>query len=329
MRQAIELSVVVPLYNEAQALEPLVRRLGRVLDRLDLPAEMLFVDDGSVDGTLGRLRALRATDRRVKAVSFSRNFGKEVALAAGLRYARGRAVVLMDGDLQHPPEVIERFVERWREGYQVVYGQRVGRETDGRLRRWLSPLYYRGFAALTGITLPEGAGDFRLLDRRVVEVLNSFPERTRFTKGLYAWVGFRQAGVPYTVADRVAGRSGWSLRALWRLALDGITAFSTLPLRMWTYVGGLISLVAIGYAAYFTLRTLLLGVDVPGYPSLIVAVMFFSGVQLIGLGVIGEYISRVFTEVKRRPLYVVADKVGVDDEPEALPAPLDRVAVDP
>jgi polyisoprenyl-phosphate glycosyltransferase len=325
MREAVELSVVVPLYNEGQALEPLVRRLTAVLDRLGLRAELLFVDDGSADDTLARLRVLRAGDRRIKAVSFSRNFGKEVAIAAGLRFARGRAVVLMDGDLQHPPEVIEGFVERWREGYQVVYGQRRGRETDGRLRRWLSPLYYRGFALLTGIELPEGAGDFRLLDRRVVEVLNSFPERTRFTKGLYAWVGFRQIGVPYTVASRVAGRSGWSLRTLWRLAVDGIASFSSLPLRMWTYVGGLVSIVSIGYAAYFTLRTMLRGVDVPGYPSLIVAIMFFSGVQLIGLGVIGEYISRVFTEVKRRPLYVVAEKVGLDDEPEARHGQRDRV----
>ena len=215
MQQPVELSVVVPLYNEGQAVELLVRRLAAVLDRLGLRAEMLFIDDGSRDDTLARLRALRAADRRIKAVSFSRNFGKEVAIAAGLRFARGQAVVLMDGDLQHPPEVIEGFVEKWREGYQVVYGQRRSRETDGRLRRWLSPLYYRSFAALTGIALPEGAGDFRLLDRRVVDVLNDFPERTRFTKGLYAWVGFKQAGVPYTVASRVSGRSGWSLaRAL-------------------------------------------------------------------------------------------------------------------
>ncbi len=325
MQQPVELSVVVPLYNEGQAVELLVRRLAAVFDRLGLRAEMLFIDDGSRDDTLARLRALRAADRRIKAVSFSRNFGKEVAIAAGLRFARGQAVVLMDGDLQHPPEVIEGFVERWREGYQVVYGQRRTRETDGRLRRWLSPLYYRSFAALTGIALPEGAGDFRLLDRRVVDVLNNFPERTRFTKGLYAWVGFRQIGVPYTVASRIAGRSGWSLHALWRLAVDGIASFSSLPLRIWTYVGGVVSLVSIGYAAYFTLRTMLRGVDVPGYPSLIVAIMFFSGVQLIGLGVIGEYISRVFTEVKRRPLYVVADEVGLDDEAEAVAAPRDRV----
>lgn len=316
----VVISVVVPLRDEAANLAPLASRLGAVLDDVGEPAEIVLIDDGSTDNTLDRARGLRARDARVKVVALSRNFGKELAIAAGLRYARGRAVILMDGDLQHPPETIPAFLARWREGFQVVYGQRRSRATDAPARRRLAPLFYRGFAALTGFELPTGAGDFRLLDRRVVDALNSIPERTRFTKGLYAWVGFRQVGVPYEVADRVAGRSAWSLLALWSFALDGITAFSSLPLRMWTYLGTLISLVAIGYAAYFTLRTLIYGIDVPGYPSLIVAIMFFAGVQLIGMGVIGEYVSRVFTEVKRRPLYVVAEEIGFGGDAPVGPA---------
>lgn len=309
------LSVVVPMRNEARSVGPLLARLGKVLDAIGEPAEIVVIDDGSTDGTADLLKAARATEPRLKIVAFSRNFGKEVALAAGLRYARGRAVVLMDGDLQHPPELIEELVARWRTGWQMVYAVRTDRKNEGRRRRMAAKLFYATFARLSSTDLPRGGGDFRLLDRRVVDALNMLPERTRFTKGLYAWIGFKQTSVPYHVAERHAGSSGWSFRSLWRFALDGIVSFSTLPLRVWTYIGLLISVAAIGYATFVLVSTLIWGVDVPGYPSLIVAIMFFAGVQLISLGIIGEYIGRVFTEVKRRPLYIVAEEVGFAPAP--------------
>ncbi|WP_242390469.1 glycosyltransferase family 2 protein [Pararhodospirillum photometricum] len=301
------MSVVVPMHNESLSLEALFARLSPVLDRVGEPAEIVCVDDGSTDDTLERLKALRLREPRVRVVALSRNFGKEAALAAGLQRARGQAVVLMDADLQHPPELIEAFVQHWREGWPVVFGQRTSRKTDTWLRRWAARSFYRVFAAISQTHLPAGAGDFRLMDRRAVDALNTLVERTRFTKGLYAWIGFRSLAVPFEVGERAGGTSGWRLGALWRFAVDAITAFSTLPLRMWTYVGTAVSLCALIYAAHFLIRTLLYGVDLPGFPSLIIAITFFAGVQLIGLGIIGEYLGRVFTEVKQRPLFLVAE----------------------
>ncbi|MCS6876919.1 MAG: glycosyltransferase family 2 protein [Geminicoccaceae bacterium] len=307
------LSIVVPMRNEAKNLARLHERLAAVLERLGESAEIVCVDDGSTDGTLDMLRLLRAIDPRVKVLSLSRNFGKEAALAAGLRYARGRAVILMDADLQHPPETIERFVALWRQGWEVVFGQRTDRRTDGAVRRWLSAAFYRLFALLSQTDLPTGAGDFRLLDRKVVDALNRLEERTRFTKGLYSWVGFKQIGVPYEVAERAEGRSRFGLLALWRLAVDGITAFSTVPLRVWSYLGLVVSSLAIGFGGWILLRTLVWGADLPGYPSIIVAIMLLSGVQLVGLGVLGEYVGRIFAEVKHRPLFLVREEIGFDD----------------
>jgi|DewCreStandDraft_4_1066084.scaffolds.fasta_scaffold00035_57 glycosyltransferase involved in cell wall biosynthesis len=319
MRQ-VELSVIVPMRNEARNLGALLDRLRPVLDRLGLPAEVICVDDGSTDATAAMLKLAHAADQRIKAISLSRNFGKEVALAAGLHEARGRAAVLMDADLQHPPELIERFVALWREGYEMVYAQRRDRNADGPLRRWLSTAFYRLFAIVGQTELPPGAGDFRLLDRKVIDALNTIEERTRFTKGLYSWVGFRQVGVPYDVADRADGRSRFNLLTLWRHAVDGITAFSTIPLRVWSYLGLLVSSVALGYGCYMVVRTLLYGTDLPGYPSLMVAIMLLSGVQLVGLGVMGEYVGRIFAEVKRRPLYLVRERIGLGEASEPRPA---------
>jgi polyisoprenyl-phosphate glycosyltransferase len=306
----IELSVVVPVFNESANVGPLCERLVPVLERITAAWEILFVDDGSRDGTLATISARTQTESRIGAISFSRNFGKEIAIAAGLDHARGRAVVIMDADLQHPPETIEALVQRWREGYVMVYAQRTSREDEGAVKRGFARLFYRLFDRFGEMQLPEGAGDFRLIDRKGVEVLRALPERARFSKGLYAWIGFKSIGVPYVVEERRHGASKWGFRKLLRFALDGITAFSTMPLRVWTYVGGLISALAIVTAIFFAVRTLLFGADVPGYPSLIVSVMFFAGVQLMSLGIIGEYIGRIFAEVKRRPLYVVAERVG-------------------
>ena len=311
-RFASSLAVVIPMHNEEENVEPLLDRLRTVLDRIGIDAEILCVDDGSDDSTFMKLRAARAREPRLKILRLSRRFGKEVALAAGLAYAWGDIVVLMDGDLQHPPEMIEAFVERWEQGHDVVYGVRRFWAGRSRGRQLASRVFYRLLSFLATTQLPRGAGDFRLMDRRVVDAFNACTERSRFNNGLYAWLGFRHVGIPFDVEKRANGRASWSTLALWRFAVDAITSFSMLPLRIWSYLGILISVLAISYGAFIVLRTLALGRDVPGYASLITAITFFSGVQLISLGVIGEYLGRVFVEVKRRPLFVVAEAEGFE-----------------
>ena len=304
------LSLVVPCYNEAAGLASFWARASDALDALGAPAEAVFVDDGSRDATFAVLSALAARDPRVRVVALSRNFGKEIALAAGLDHARGDAVVPIDADLQHPPELLHELVARWREGCDVVIALRRDRATDSAARRLASDLFHRLFARVSAVPVPRGAGDFRLMSRPVVDALKSMPERTRYMKGMYAWVGFRTATVDYDVAERAAGESRFGLVKLWRLALDGIVSFSALPLRMSSFLGALFALVALGYGAWLVARTLVHGVDVPGYASLMVVVLFLGGVQLLSLGVIGEYLGRVYDEVKARPLYVVRARVG-------------------
>ena len=304
------LSLVVPCYNEAAGLASFWARASDALDALGVPAEAVFVDDGSRDATFAVLSALAARDPRVRVVALSRNFGKEVALAAGLDHAAGDAVVPIDADLQHPPELLHELVARWREGHDVVIALRRDRATDSAARRLASDLFHRLFARVSAVPVPRGAGDFRLMARPVVDALKSMPERTRYMKGMYAWVGFRTATVDYDVAERAAGESRFGLVKLWRLALDGIVSFSALPLRMSSFLGALFALVALAYGAWLVARTLVHGVDVPGYASLMVVVLFLGGVQLLSLGVIGEYLGRVYDEVKARPLYVVRARVG-------------------
>ncbi|WP_112663133.1 glycosyltransferase family 2 protein [Microvirga flavescens] len=305
-----EISVIIPVHNESANIAPLCDALLPVLNRITDLWEVVFIDDGSRDDTLSRIKLRSIDEPRIGAVSFSRNFGKEIAIAAGLDHARGEAVVIMDADLQHPPEMIETFVARWREGYTMVYGQRTDRSDETRIKRGFAHLFYRLFSKFGEVSLPEGAGDFRLIDRKGVDVLRTLGERARFSKGLYAWIGFESIGVPFEVADRRHGQTKWSFRKLLRFAFDGIASFSSVPLRIWTYLGTLISICSILTAVYFLVRTLLFGTDLPGFPSLIVSVMFFSGIQLMSLGIIGEYVGRIFAEVKRRPLYVVAEHVG-------------------
>jgi glycosyltransferase involved in cell wall biosynthesis len=318
----VELAVVIPVFNEAENIGPLTRRLVPVLERVSSSFRVVFVDDGSSDGTLAEMRRVNAEDPRLTGISFSRNFGKEIAIAAGLDHADADAVVIMDADLQHPPEVIEAFVRRWREGYKNVYGQRTDRTTDTPLRRMFAKRFYGIFARFGEMPLPEGAGDFRLLDRQAVIALRAMGEKARFSKGLYAWVGFRSVGVPFSVAERASGTSKFSYRKLTRFALDGIMSFSILPLMVWTYIGVAISVVALGMAIYFVFETIIFGIDVPGYASLIVSVMFLGGIQLMSLGVLGEYIGRIFAEVKRRPLYLVAERIGDQASQTADPVPL-------
>jgi glycosyltransferase involved in cell wall biosynthesis len=318
-----ELSVIVPVFNESDNLRPLVARLVPALACLE-SFEIIFVDDGSSDDTVARLRALNAEEPRLRAISFSRNFGKEVAIAAGVDAARGRSAVIMDADLQHPPEAIAEFVAKWRDGYQNIYGVRLSRDTDSPARRWLTDRFYHLFGAFGEIELPKGAGDFRLLDRRALDALKALKERARFSKGLYAWIGFKSIGVPFEVGERHSGESKFSYRKLTRFAFDGMVSFTTVPLRAWTYIGTAIAAFALVNAVYYVLETLIWGVSAPGFASLIVSIMFFAGVQLISLGVLGEYIGRVFAEVKGRPLYIVAETID-RPAPQASP-PADKTA---
>lgn len=313
------LSIVVPVHDEAENLPLLVERLRPVLDAEASAWEIVCVDDGSRDGTLAVLRDLHRADPRISAISFSRNFGKEVAIAAGLDHAHGDAVVIMDADLQHPPEVIPAFLAKWREGILNVYGQRADRDSESRLKRNFAKAFYRLFASFGETELPEGAGDFRLLDRRVVEALRALPERARFSKGLYAWVGFPSAGVPFEVAERAHGQTKFRFRKLFGFAFDGLSSFSTVPLKIATWLGVLIAIIAALTGLFFLVRTLLFGTDLPGFPSLIVSIMFFSGIQLISLGLIGEYVGRIFAEVKRRPLYLVGERIGFEKHDSVHP----------
>ena len=308
------LSIVVPVKDEEQSIAPFVSRVSAILAKVcgGEGWEILFVDDGSRDSTLAVIAAANTRDKRVRALSLSRNFGKEAALSAGLDHARGRAVVPMDVDMQDPPEVLGEMVARWREGYEMVFGVRRCRSTDTRAKRWTAGLYYRAHTALTADKIPENAGDFRLLDRKVVDVIKAMPERNRFMKGLFAWAGFNQAAVEYDRAERTTGETKFNYWKLWTLALDGITSASTVPLRVWSYVGGAIALAALAYAGFIVSRTLLFGNAVPGYASIMVSVLFLGGMQLLSLGILGEYVGRILTETKQRPLYVVRGTVGIN-----------------
>jgi glycosyltransferase involved in cell wall biosynthesis len=310
------LSVIVPVMNEEEAILPFIERVGAILETIAGSEgwEILFVDDGSTDTTLGAIVVAHGREPRVRALSLSRNFGKEAALSAGLDHARGSAVIPMDVDMQDPPEVLPEMIAKWREGHEMVFAVRRCRASDGWAKRLTAGLYYRAHNAVSADKIPENAGDFRLLDRKVVDVIRAMPERNRFMKGLFAWAGFRQTSVEYDRAERETGTTKFNYWKLWTLALDGITSASTVPLRIWSYVGALIALFALGYAGFIAVRTMLLGISVPGYASIMVSVLFLGGVQLISLGVLGEYVGRILTETKQRPLYVVRDTVGLDTD---------------
>lgn len=311
-----QLTVLVPVKDEQDAIAPFVARVGAVLDGLADPAakswEILFVDDGSTDATLPAIAAANSSDRRVRAISLSRNFGKEAALSAGLDHAHGDAVIPIDVDLQDPPEVIADMIRGWRAGSDVVYGVRRNRESDSLPKRLTADLYYRAHNWLSSDKIPEHAGDFRLLDRKVVDVIRRMPERNRFMKGLFAWSGFKQTAVEYDRVERTVGTTKFRYWKLWTLALDGITSASTVPLRVWSYVGVMVALLSFFYAVFVMVRTLVSGVDVPGYASMMSAILFFGGLQLISLGVLGEYVGRILVETKQRPIYVVRETIGID-----------------
>lgn len=305
----MKLSLIVPVFNEEQALDVFYQAVRREPSLRPYCVEIVFINDGSTDHTGEYAQAIALVDNNVSLINFSRNFGKEAALFAGLDYATGDVVVPMDVDLQDPIEVVSLLIVEWQKGADVVLAKRRNRSTDSRLKRYSATLFYHTLNRIAQPHIEENVGDFRLMARQVVNVIKTLPEQQLFMKGVLAWAGFKIAIIEYDRAPRIAGHTKYNGWKLWNLALEGITSFSTLPLRLWTYIGGAISLVAMLHAIYMVLDKVLFGNAVPGYPSLMTAVSFMGGVQLIGIGILGEYIGRIYMESKHRPRYIVRDTV--------------------
>ena len=299
------ISIIAPCYNEEETIEPFLRRIEEILTQINEPYEIVFINDGSRDNTLNVLINAKQNFKNIRIINFSRNFGKEAALTAGLDKARGEAVIPIDVDLQDPPELIKELVARWREGYDVVLAKRADRTSDSFAKRVSADLFYKLNGKISNVDIPNNVGDFRLMSKRVVEALKRLPENQRFMKGLFAWVGFKTTVIEYTREKREAGQSSFNGWKLWNFALDGITSFSTLPLRIWLYIGALVSFLSFLYGSFIILKTLIFGVDLPGYASLAVIMLFLGGIQLIGIGILGEYIGRIYSESKRRPSYII------------------------
>lgn len=307
-----KITLLIPCYNEEASLPALYDRVTQVIGGMpQYEWQLLLVNDGSTDGTLSVLADLRTRDPRVCYIDLSRNFGKESAMLAGFDHASGDAVVVMDADLQHPPEVIGQLLEGWEEGYDDVYARRESRGREPLLRRWLSLAYYHLLQHSTRLNVLPNVGDFRLLDRKCIDALKGLRERARNTKGLYAWIGFKKKEITFVQGDRKEGKSSFNIWRLLKLAMDGITSFTTAPLRIATLLGLIVSLGAFIYMCYVLVKTLIMGDPVAGFPTLIVAILFLSGVQLLSIGIIGEYLGRVFIETKERPVYLIREKQGV------------------
>ncbi len=308
-----ELSLIIPCFNESEGIGALSDALHRVMEALDAESvEIVAIDDGSSDDTFERLMSWREQCPEVQVIRLARNFGKEAAMTCGLHLASGRSVVILDADLQDPPELIPAMLERWRAGADMVLAHRSLRDEDGWFKRISAAAFYRLMGMLARNRVPANVGDFRLMDRRVVDALLHLPEKTRFMKGLMNYVGFKVEIIDYVRPARHAGVSRWSIWRLWNLALEGITSFSTAPLRAWGYLGFLFAFLALLYASFIVIRTLIWGVDVPGYASLATLILFFSGLQMFSIGILGEYLARIFIETKNRPLYVVQQIEGFD-----------------
>ncbi|HEY4181720.1 MAG TPA: glycosyltransferase family 2 protein [Kofleriaceae bacterium] len=315
------ISIVAPAYNEEKNLPSFIAAIVPVLEKIGETFEIILVNDGSRDGTLGMMAAASSQDPRIKVVGLARNFGKDIALSAGLAHATGDAVIPIDCDLQHPVELIPEFVAKWREGYDMVLGVRSKRDEEGFIRRSLSKMYYRFMKSMTEVEIPPNAGDFRLIDRKIMDVINRMPEKHRFMKGIFAWPGFKVASIEFQARQRANGTATtWSFFKLWRFALDGLFSFSTAPLKIWTYVGMLSALGAFVYLGITIVQKLVYGIKAPGYASLLVLLLFFNGLTMISNGIQGEYIARIFEEVKGRPLYVVGQTFGFDEQTLALAA---------
>jgi glycosyltransferase involved in cell wall biosynthesis len=310
--KTIFISCIVPVFNEDAVIGSFIESLQPILRDITDRFEIIVVDDGSRDHTLEIVRHL-SKEYQVKVLALSRNFGKEIALTAGLEHCSGDVAILLDADFQHPIEVIPQFIQHWVQGYDMAYGVRTDRVSESYFKRNFANLFYWLMQKITHINIPNNAGDFRLMDRKIIEALKEFPERTRFMKGLYAWVGYKTIGVPFEVKERAAGKSSWRFTKLTELAITGITSFSDVPLRVWGFIGFVISLVSLIYAIYIVTVTLIFGADLPGFPTLVVAIMFLGGIQLLSIGILGEYIARIFTEVKKRPKYLLQLKEGFDE----------------
>lgn len=316
--QSILLSLIIPVYNEEGVVSELYRRLSLVLEKISYSIEILFVNDGSSDGTKNELESLQASDSRVCILDLSRNFGKEIAMTAGIDYAQGDAVIIMDADLQDPPELIPELVTEWQKGYDVVYAKRVERRGERWLKRATAYLFYRFMARFTNVNIPADTGDFRLLSRRAVESLKELREHHRFMKGLFAWIGYPQKAVPFHRDPRFTGFSKWNYFRLWNFAIEGITSFTIAPLKISTYLGLLTAVSALIYAVIVIVKTLIFGDPVKGYPSLMVVILFLGGIQLFTLGIIGEYLGRMFNETKHRPLYIIKDYISCKSLPKSI-----------
>jgi glycosyltransferase involved in cell wall biosynthesis len=310
-RSKRKISLVSPFYNEEKGVQAFFERINEVFaplaDRYEL--EVVAINDGSRDQTYQELVKAKARNDYLTVVDLSRNFGKEAAISAGLDFATGDAIIPIDSDLQHPPELVVELLQKWEEGAEVVLAKRVSRETDRPIQKLTANCFYKLHNRISDIDIPADVGDFRLMDRKVVEALKTLPETRRFMKGLFAWVGFRTTTVEYKVAPREHGNTSFNTWKLWNFALEGITSFSSAPLRVWTYLGCAISALSFIYAAYLLVKTLFFGADTPGYASIMITVLFASGVQLIGIGVLGEYVGRIFAETKKRPVYIVRDVI--------------------
>jgi glycosyltransferase involved in cell wall biosynthesis len=305
-----DLSILIPMHNEQDVLEKLFARLKPCIEQVTHNYEIICVNDGSKDNTLALLRDYHAKDSRIKIISLSRNFGKEAALTAAIEHCVGDAVIPIDADLQDPPELIGEMWAKWKEGFQVVLATRKSRPGDSWLKRVTALGFYDVMNRMSTVKIPRNTGDFRLMDRAVVEAVKHLHERTRFMKGIFAWVGYKTHTIYFDRENRAAGNTSWNYRRLWHFALDGIFSFTTMPLRVWTYMGAVISLFAFVYALWIIFTTMVHGVALPGYASLMVAVLFMGGIQLISLGVIGEYVGRIYRETKQRPIYLVGEKIG-------------------
>lgn len=299
-------SIVAPFYNEEDGVGHFYDRLLELFEKgCGLEFEVICVNDGSQDDTLARLVELVDLDQRFRVLELSRNFGKEAALSAGIDMARGDAVIPIDADLQDPPDLILTLVEEWKKGYEVVLARRTDRSADSFMKRKTAELFYRFHNSVSSVKIPANVGDFRLMDRLVVDALKQLPERQRFMKGIFAWLGFKTSYVNYVRQPRAAGKTKFSGWKLWNFAVEGITSFSTAPLRIWLYIGGFTALVTSAYAVFMIVRTLVVGIEVPGYASLLVAILFFGSLQLLSLGILGEYLGRIYMESKQRPVYII------------------------
>lgn len=312
--KGFKISIVIPCYNESQNIKENYNSLIKTLNVIGRDYEIIYINDGSRDNTLEILTEIYNEDKNIKVIDFTRNFGKEAALTCGLDFTSGDIVIPMDADFQDPPELLPKMIDLWKQGYDVVLAKRNSREGETFLKKFTAKMFYKVFAKLSKTPLPENTGDFRLMDKKVVEKTRLLREKNRFMKGIFSWVGFKTTTIVFDRPQRKHGITSWNYKNLFNFALDGIFSFSTLPLKIWLYLGVTISFISLTYASFLVLRTIIYGVDLPGYASIMVAILFMGGIQLISLGVIGEYIARIYKETKNRPIYLINEIYNKDEE---------------